>query len=327
MDVTEVVAAVEGLWGLDTGGWSVLVDGAAPVVLLPAAGAVLQIARAEVGPESVEALHQARARLAACGIPVVELLTSLTGSTWHPSQGRVVEVERWVEHDGRMNTWPRLRTGCSLLAEIHNAWSGLDLGPEGEACAWANSISPAEVVARCQGAARRLRRWGLSGLADDVVRLAELTADDRALHTQVVHGDFWDNNVYLRDDQIVAVTDFDFLGRRPRIDDLALLLYFADEQPYFEGVGERSPHTRRDELTPLVRAYADRLTTPLTDDELTALPIGLARQPLWSYGMRVVLESDEDHARGHAMSSAPAVARALEIMTEPDRWTEAFRTA
>ena len=324
MDVIQVVAAVEGLWGLDTGGWSVLVDGAAPVVLLPAAGAVLHIARVEVGPARIEALHRARARLAACGIPVVALMTSLAGSTWHGCQGRVVEVERWVEHDGRMNSWPRLRTGCSLLAEIHNAWFGLDLGHEGEACAWANWISPAEVVARCESAASRLRRWGLGGLADDVVRLAELTADDRALPTQVVHGDFWDNNVYLRDSQIVAVTDFDFLGRRPRIDDLALLLYFADEQPYFEGAGLRGPRTRRDELTPLVRAYAHQLTTPLTDDEMTALPVCLARQPLWNYGIWLVADTDDDHARRDAMSSAPAVARALEIMTEPDRWTEAF---
>ena len=257
-------------------------------------------------------------------IPVPELMTSLTGSTWHSCQGRVVEVERWVEHDARMNSWPRLRTGCSVLAEIHNAWIGLDLGPEGEACGWANWISPTEVVARCESAAPRLRRWGLRGLADDVVRLAELTADDRALPTQVVHGDYWDNNVYLRGEQIVAVADFDFLGRRPRIDDLALLLYFADEQPYFDGAGLRSPRTRRDELTPLVRAYAHQLTTPLTDDEMTALPISLARQPLWNYGMRLLADTDEDHARRDALSNAPAVTRALEIMAEPDRWSDAF---
>ena len=328
LDLVKFLAAVEHGWGLDTGGWSVLVDGAGPVVRLPAADAALHISRAEVGPARVEALDRARARLADCGLPVVELMTSLTGSTWHLVQGRVIQVERWVDHDGRMNSWATLRMGCALLADVHNAWSGLELGPEGEACAWANWISPTEVVDRCDIAARRLRRWALHSLADDVVRLAELTVDHRALPTQVVHGDFWDNNVYLRRGQIVAISDFEFLGRRPRIDDLALLLYFADEQPFFEGAGARDAPTRRAELAPLVRAYADQLAAPLTDDEMAALPIALARQPLWTYGVWLIAQTDDDrdnsHARSDAMITAPSVARALEIMSEPDRWTEAL---
>ena len=301
-----------------------LVDGTAPVVLLPAAGAVLHVDRVDVGPARIQALHRARSALAANRIPVVELMRSRSESTWHECHGRVVEVERWVEHDGRMNTWSRLRTGAALLADVHNAGSGLDLGPDGEVCTWANWISPAEVVAHSESAGPRLRRWGLGALAEDVVRLAELTADDPSLPTQIVHGDFWDNNVYLRDEQIIAVTDFEFLGRRPRVDDLALLLYFADEQPYFDGAGRRSPQDRRDELTPLVRAYAHQLTTPLSDEEITALPLSLARQPLWNYGTRFLTDTDEDHARQDAISNAAAVARALEVMTEPDRWAEAF---
>ena len=324
MDLSRVVAAVGELWGLDTAGWSALVDGTHPVVLLPAARAVLHVARAEVGAERIEALHRARAELAAAKIPVVELMPSLTGATWHRCLDRVVEVERWIDHDGRMNTWPRLRTGCSLLARVHNAWFELDLGHEGEACGWANWIAPADVMTLCESAARRLRRWGMGGLANDVVRLAELTAEVPALPTQVVHGDFWDNNVYLRNSRIVAVTDFDFLGRRPRIDDLALLLYFADEQPYFDGAGPRDPQTRRAELAPLVRAYADQLAMPLTPDEMAALPVSLARQPLWNYGIWVAVDADENHARQESMSNAPAVTRALEIMAEPDAWVDAF---
>lgn len=119
------------------------------------------------------------------------------------------------------------------------------------------------------------------------------------------------------------MTDFEFLGRRPRIDDLALLLYFADEQPYFNGAGFRDQRTRRAQLTPLVHAYASQLTTPLTGAELTALPITLARQPLWTYGTWLVADND-DHARREALSNAPAIARALEIATEPAPWAQAF---
>jgi len=322
-----LVAEVAGLWGVDTGGAGLLVEGAGAVVRLPAAGAVVHIGRAELGSPRIEALHRARARLAECSIPVVELMRSLFGSSWHWCQGRVVEVERWVEHDARMTGGARLLTGCSLLADIHTAWSTLDLGPEGEACTWANWVSADAVASQCESAGPRLRGWGLGRLADDIVRLAALTADHRVLPTQVVHGDFWDDNVYLRGHQVVAVTDFDFLGRRPRIDDLALLLHFADEQPYFEGAGKRSARARREELAPLVHAYADQLVAPLTDHEMAALPLSLARQPLWNYGTRLMAQKDDVHARRDAQDAAPSVARALDIMTEPDRWIEAFTSS
>lgn len=83
VDVTEVMAAVEKLWGLQTTGWFVLVDGRAPVLALPAAGAVVHVARPEVEAARIMALHQARASLAEHRIPVVELVTSRTGETWH----------------------------------------------------------------------------------------------------------------------------------------------------------------------------------------------------------------------------------------------------
>jgi Ser/Thr protein kinase RdoA (MazF antagonist) len=37
---------------------------------------------------------------------------------------------------------------------------------------------------------------------------------------QLVHGDFWDDNVLFAGDEVVLVTDFDFLGLRPPVGDL-----------------------------------------------------------------------------------------------------------
>jgi Ser/Thr protein kinase RdoA (MazF antagonist) len=48
------------------------------------------------------------------------------------------------------------------------------------------------------------------------------------LPRQLAHGDFWDNNVLFRSGRVVSVTDFDFMGVRPRIDDLALTLYHTN---------------------------------------------------------------------------------------------------
>ena len=44
---------------------------------------------------------------------------------------------------------------------------------------------------------------------------------------QLVHGDFWDNNVKFSGDDVAGILDLDFMEERPRIDDLALTLYYA----------------------------------------------------------------------------------------------------
>ena len=65
--------------------------------------------------------------------------------------------------------------------------------------------------------------------------LAELVAAGEAdltagLPRQLVHGDFWDDNVFFRGEDPLFVADFAFMAERARIDDLALTLYYADTQ-------------------------------------------------------------------------------------------------
>ena len=325
MDIDEAVGAAARLWGIDAAGWSVIVDGATATVQFPAADAALHVSRAGTTHARVRAPQTARGRLADEGVPVVGLMRSVAGRTWEQVKDRILEVECWVDHDGQMNTWERLRRGSSLLAAVHSSWSKLELGADGEACDWANWIAPAQVAANAAAAVETLNRWHLGDLARDVERLAELTcAEIVPLPHQVVHGDFWDNNVYLRGEDIIAVTDFDFLGRRPRIDDLALMLYFADEQPYFNETDYRNAAVRRSELAPLVTGYADQLRDTLTDAELTALPYALARQPMWTYAKWVLENPDQDLTRQDAVDTAAAVGRALEILEEPEAWSHAF---
>ena len=325
MNIDEVVGAAARLWGIDTAGSSVIVDGVTTTVRLPAADAALHVLREGTTRARVLALQIARGRLADEGVPVVGLMPSVAGRTWEHVEDRILEVEDWVDHDGQMNTWERLRRGSPLLAAVHNIWADLDLGADGEACDWANWIAPSQVAAKTAAAVETLNRWRLGDLAHDVEQLAALTrAEIAPLPHQVVHGDFWDDNVYVRGEDIVAVTDFDFLGRRPRIDDLALMLYFADEQPYFAGSEYRSAEVRRADLAPLVTGYTHRLENPLTDAELTALPYALARQPMWTYAKWALEHPDQDRAKEDAIATAAAVGRALEILGDPDVWSHTF---
>ena len=67
---------------------------------------------------------------------------------------------------------------------------------------------------------------------------------------RLVHGDFWDDNVLFVGAEVVLVTNFDFLGRRPRLDDLALTL------------GTREPRIRQKFSLGIPAAARDAATGP-----------------------------------------------------------------
>jgi Ser/Thr protein kinase RdoA (MazF antagonist) len=155
--------------------------------------------------------------------------------------------------------------------------------------------------------------------------LAELVTEaetkaEAGLPRQLVHGDFWDNNVLFRHGRPVLLADFDFMGERARIDDLALTLQCARSD-----LGTHAePAQIRARLRRLLAGYDADLDLPLSAAERTALPVAMARQPLSSIGGWVARLDDQAAARRHAASVAPELAASLQIMTELRRWQDAF---
>jgi Ser/Thr protein kinase RdoA (MazF antagonist) len=99
-------------------------------------------------------------------------------------------------------------------------------------------------------------------MANEAARLAELVAAGEAdltglLPRQLVHGDFWDDNVFFRGQAPIFVADFSFMAERTRVDDLALTLYYADTD-----FGLTATSGRIAALRPLVQAYASGLDDP-----------------------------------------------------------------
>src|SRR5262249_9940899 len=140
------------------------------------------------------------------------------------------------------------------------------------------------------------------------------------LPRQLVHGDFWDNNVFFRAGRVALVVDFDFMGERARLDDLALTLYFASWPFSARPVSdERLARLRR-----LVDAYDQGLADPLTPAERAALPLAIARQPLWAVGRWLALLDDEARARRLAAEVTSDVEWALQITRDLGRWQAAF---
>jgi Ser/Thr protein kinase RdoA (MazF antagonist) len=167
----------------------------------------------------------------------------------------------------------------------------------------------------------RIRGWEPTPAERHLAAVAEeLAGLATRLPRQLVHGDFWDNNEGFRGGRPVLLADFDFMGERARIDDLALTLHCA-RCDLDTGDG---PVEERARLGRLVASYDAALDLPLSAGERAALPLAIARQPLSSIGVWVARLDDQAAARRHAGGVAPELAAARQLMTELGRWQDAF---
>jgi homoserine kinase type II len=258
---------------------------------------VVRLYRLWMTPARLEAMQAARRILASAGIPCMPPLSTRDGGDWIEVTGHLVEIEPLVAFDSKMDTWARIETGVHLLGRIHDRLRALDLSDAGRLAPAANSIDRANFVEGVRLGAARLRDVHISddelALADTSESLADrVTAAEHDLDTgphQLVHGDFWDNNVYFRDGEIVLVADLDFMGARPRIDDLALTLYytnstFAEDQVSVDRIRK---------LGRLIDAYDSGLARKLTNIERQALPLAMARTAIGFVAQMADADSEE----------------------------------
>ncbi len=327
-------------YGIDAG-QSADLGGSSNLNLLVADGParyVVRVYRPYVTAGRLGDIQLVRGVLDRAGVPCAKLVPARDGQPWVRVGGRLVEVERFVDHDAAMDAWSRLERGLPLLGRIHSLLAPIQGSAEGRRPRFANHLDPAQVRRSTAQATARIRAWrpeptpAEERLARLSEQLADLVAAGEAsqaglLPRQLVHGDFWDNNVGFRHDRVVLVGDFDFMGARARIDDLALTLYFADatlgpdDSLDDRGGGDRIARLRR-----LVDAYDSGLDHRLTTAERAAVPWAMARQPLWAVGGWLVCLDDEQAARNLAagLSAEAEVERALGVVHEIDRWQQAF---
>jgi homoserine kinase type II len=319
-------------YGIDCPTDPIDLGGSSSLNLLVGSGhdrSVLRVYRRSMTAGRLREIHLARRELSAAGVPCPNLIPTRGGQPWILFEGRLVEVERYVERDADMNSWERLESGLPILGRIHTIFRTLEVGDDGKTPIFANHIESSDVIDRTLRGTQRIRGWHPSAPELQLAAAAEelahrvSSAEERfiaALPRQLIHGDFWDNNVFFRDGRLILVTDLDFMGERARIDDLALTLYFTCwEYPEQHVSDERLRRLRR-----LVDAYDAGLDEPLACTERAALPLAIARQPLWSIGGWVALLDDEQAARRHAEGMVTEVQWALGVVREVERWQAAF---
>lgn len=230
---------------------------------------VLRVYGPWVGSERLADLQQIRGALLRRGVPIPHLVPAVDGSTWCRFGDCVLEVEHYVAGSA-MNGVERLRTGMFQLARLHTLLAELD---SAHPPPLANHLPQERAVEATAAATTSIREHDPSPIDERYCQVAEELAALLPVHdlpTQLVHGDYWDNNVLFRDETLVAVLDFDFAGVRPRVDDVALPLGYLMQtgQPVSE-------------IRDLLAAYDAGADQPLTAPERQALPFAMARAALF----------------------------------------------
>jgi Ser/Thr protein kinase RdoA (MazF antagonist) len=293
-------------------------------------GHVARIYRAWVTPRRLEGIQSVRATLHAAGLPFTQTRPAADGRRFIHFADWLVEVEPFVSGQD-MRTWAELLDGMQMLGAIHTVLSRIVASPGVRRAPAANHIDAASASQTTRRACSAIRSWAssadeerLASLSEELANALLCAGDGRSLGLprQLLHGDFWDNNVKFRDGSLVAVLDLDFMEEGARIDDLALVLYYANSGSTFASL--RSPVERMQALRELVDAYDSGLERHLSEEERAALPLVLARTPL-KYARHLLLRTNAADQRAVAMAEAPELVWALSIAKLPGPWQIAFR--
>ena len=327
--IEEEIAEISGLPGLagwqDLGGsWSTNIaarqHGAAEAL-------VFRIHQRFVTEDRLLAEQRTRRALASVGLPTVSSLPAFQGSTMARLRGgNLVEVEPLIGSDAKMDSPERLIQGFGLLGVLHDALRSVPLPAAASSVTYANHLEAHLAEERTRAGTGRIKSWRLPELdmfADCLPAHITSVLDQEAefrydQHRQVVHGDFWDNNVLFVDGEVAAVLDFGFMAERARIDDLALPIWFylLDQAPSDPAV--------IDVVAAMVGAYDHSTCSPLTAAERLSLPLVLARQPAWMVGRWVLLDENEERAQTHARRAAAEFAVAVGILDRLGDWQDAL---
>lgn len=280
-------------------------------------------------PQRLRTVQSAREAARRSGLPVPAVVHTPDGHGFCTlPDGTLVELEAHVDWDAPMKTFPYLRKGFAALARLHDVLRTLRYDEPVASPPHATYLDPDAAVEGVRRGAARMRGWkgdpSFATLADDVQRHCEAVADREARLRddqvrQLVHGDFWDGNVVFRDGRLAGLLDFDFLGERDRVEELALTLWFHLLEPGNRPPGEQQVSQVRD----LVDTYDRSAGLPLTDAERERLPLAIARQPAWIAGGWVPV-LDESRARAQAADLAARLPTAEAVMADLSGWTHAM---
>ena len=234
---------------------------------------------------SLEAIcrrHELIAWLRVHGFPAPTLIPTCSGSTILTLDNRSYEIHAYVEGDDYDPDRPRQLTSIgATLARYHRVVQGFDMP------ASAPRYSPYTVLARVE---QLLERDVMGDLRDSLAwysmratqlrrRLPDMLYS--SLPHLVIHGDIHGDNLRFKNNQVVALFDYDQATRDARLVDVAdALVGFATEPAKDFMWGTFAGPLCMERVIYLLMAYS--AVEPFTTDEITALPMLV--ELLWLQG-------------------------------------------
>ena len=251
---------------------------------------VMRVYRPWVTYERLTVLHHIKQELHKNAFPIALPIADKIGETIFSYQDRYVEVEHFIPHDSVMETWQHYEIAFSLLAKLHTCFATklqhMHIVPP----LVANYGTPVVLLAWMLQTEERIRqstdnentRLALAFCADTVQLLTRIQTwwneTGHRLPQQMMHGDCGTGNLLFRDEQIVAILDFDFLAIHERVFDLAYTLYWMFRRIESELSPDKLSWSYVNEM---LKSYNNESIRPLTDEEIQALPLEIARVPLY----------------------------------------------
>lgn len=291
---------------------------------------VVRVHRPWTTAARLAAVHAVCTGLRENGLPLPRILTARDGTTATRLADRMVEVVEYVPHTHTADNWGRGGAAFAMLARLHAA---LDTLPPGLVPPpYSSYATPAEALAMLDEteaafaalAARPQYAKAAAVRGSARALLLPLAAARRGYEAELprglAHGDYGGDNVLFDGDRVVALLDFDFLGERERLADLAYALYWALER-YGFAFPARPSDVALAHAAGLLAQYERHTARPLTPTERAALPLELARVPLYWVAEAGYLPADAAHAGplDQTRRFARHVDRATQLVAAADR--------
>ena len=251
---------------------------------------VVRVYRPWITYKRIAMLHHVKQVLYKNAFPVVIPIADKRGDAIVPYQDRFIEVEHFIPYTKSVETWKHYEIAFSLLARLHYCFA-----TKLEYVAFVpplvtNYGTPDILLAWTLQTEQRIRQiienentyLALAICADTVQLLTKMQTwwneIGYSLPQQIIHGDYGTGNLLFRDEQIVAILDFDFLAIRERVFDLAYALYWMFRRIESESTPDKLSWFL---VNKMLKNYNNATSRPLTQKEIQALPHEIARVPLY----------------------------------------------
>lgn len=254
---------------------------------------VLRVYRPWVHPERLQQIQAQKRTLFQAGFPVCLPMTTRDGSTFFRFRDRLAECEPFITHDPPVHDQFHYMRAFTFLGRLHSQLARQTVADFVQPLV-SNYILPEEQKSWLAHVQQKIQQTTSSHsldqqIASDICRVTvQLTEtlqhwwkeEGNRLPQQLIHGDYRLGNILFHKQQEapVALLDLEFIAVRERLYDIAYALYWMLWQ---QNAIHNPTQEAWKQILILLSHYNAATHTPLTQQELMALPVEIARIPLY----------------------------------------------